>query len=92
MGTTIKKTAEVIKTCPNQENHIKELMDKFRADPTVYPIFPFTPRHESSAFCEQCGAKLVNKTIEHEETICERCGEAIYDGDSYCPHCGDKIR
>ena len=90
MGIKIDKTFEVIKVCPNQEKHIRELVDKVKANPVA--AFVHHLPHLSPVFCEQCGAKLIDKTIEYENPICERCGGTVYLKDSYCPYCGDIIR
>ncbi len=93
MGTKIIKTPEIIKVCPNREHHIKDLVRRMQANPGANMVpAAFCVRHKKSVFCEQCGARLINETIEHETSVCERCGENVSSDDSYCPHCGDTLR
>ncbi len=92
MGTKIVTTTEIISVCPNQEEHLKDLVAKMKAQPSALLSRPFPRRDKPLIFCDQCGVELIDKTIKHENEVCERCGEAIYPSDSYCTHCGDKIR
>ncbi|KKN16370.1 hypothetical protein LCGC14_0976650 [marine sediment metagenome] len=93
MGIKIIKTAETIKVCPNDKEHIEDLVLKMKAKPdaTLLPQ-PFAPRLRKRGFCAQCGTKVIDKTIKHENTACDRCGETVYPSDSYCPACGDELR
>ncbi len=93
MGTKTIIGTETFKVCPNEEQHIEDLVAKMksRPDASLLPQ-PFALRHKKRAFCAQCGTELIDKTIKHEDTVCERCGEDVYPSDSHCPHCGDKLR
>ena len=93
MGIKINKTTEVIKVCPNQEEHCQERVKEFKANLSPGRILDqLNIRFKDSAFCEKCGAGLIEKTIKYENTVCYSCGEAVYPRDYYCPHCGDQLR
>lgn len=80
---------ETVTVCPNQEKHVKELTAKIKAKPSG--IFPLEDYFRTYNFCNECGAKYINKRIKNTKTVCSKCGKPVYSYDTYCPNCGDKL-
>ncbi len=47
---------------------------------------------EDSAFCPQCGKRIVQEDIQHPKTPkCKKCDRELSANDVFCPKCGEPI-
>lgn len=91
MSIRTVKTTEVIKGCPNEKQHMQDLIDDMKDKPEAILFTESLYIGRNHNFCEKCGERLIDKVIEHEHSECDKCGTQVVSSDSYCPNCGNKL-